>query len=804
METLLQDLRVGWRSLWRTPAFAGVVVLIMGLGIGANTMIFNIVNAFLLRPWPYMDFHRNALIYGVEPKQNEDDLELSFPDFIDVRQRAQSFEQIAAYSETQAYMTLGKEPERFNATWVSSGLFSVYGAKPILGREFLPEEEVKNRAITVIIIGHRIWKDRFNSDPQILGKTVKMNGRVREIVGVAPPEFRFPETADFFIPAYFEPDEDARKARYLDVVGRLKPGVSFAQASAEAATIGTDLARQYPNDNAGMTLRVASYREFIAADMGPILAVLMAAVGFVLLIVCANVANLLLARGAGRQREIALRFALGATRGRIIRQLLTESVILAGLGGALGLLLAVWGRDLVLGSIPEELPFWMKFDTDPNTILFMLGVSVLAAGLAGLTPALHTSQVDVHEALKEGGQHGSTGKGRNRLRGALVVAEISLAMVLLAGAGLMIRSFVKMTEQRTAVRAEGVLTATFTMPVAVYPNDAAKLAFMDRVMPSLAGLPGVRSLSTVQVLPLGRNAWNRSVWLQGDPIGNDAPRRLAFWSVVRPKYFETIGIPLRSGRDFTARDDTSATKVAIVSETAARTLWPGKDPIGQRFLWSHDDTTGWKQVVGTVADVTQHIEGKRPAVQIYVPHTQEPLQSVILVARHEGDPAAMTLAMRRVVQGQDADMPLSDVRTMEEHLRHALWENRIYVSLMLVFAVLALVIAAIGIYGVMAYSVAQRTQEIGIRMALGAARSDVLRLVVGQALRLTVLGVGIGLAGAYGVTRLMASVLFGVSPNDPPTFIGVTVILGLSAIVAAWIPADRATRVDPMVALRSE
>ena len=804
MDTLWQDLRVGWRSLWRTPAFAGVVVLILGLGIGANTMIFNIVNAFLVRPWPYMDFQRNALIYGVDKRQNEKSLELSYPDFVDVRQRLKSFEHVAAYTETQAYMTLGKEPERFMATWVTPGLFATYGARPVLGREFLPEEEERSRALTVIIISHRIWKERFQSDPNILGRTVKMNGRVRQIVGVAPPEFRFPEVADFFIPNYFEASEDSRKQRYLDVVGRLKPGVSFAQANAEAAAVGEDLARQFPNDNAGMTLRVANYRQFAAEDMGPILAVLMAAVGFVLLIVCANVANLLLARGAGRQKEIALRFALGATRGRIVRQLLTESVILSALGGAMGLLLAVWGRDLVLGSIPIELPFWMKFDTDPNTVLFMLGVSLLAAVLAGLTPALHTSQVDVHEALKEGGHHGATSRGRNRMRGALVVAEISLALVLLAGAGLMIRSFMHMTEQRNAVQAKGVLTATFTMPVAVYPNNAAKLAFMDRVMPALAALPGVRALSSVQVLPLGRSAWNRSVWLQGDATGEDAPRRMVFWSVVRPDYFRVIGIPMRSGRDFTARDDTSAVKVAIVSETAARTFWPGRSAIGGQFKWSFDDTTGWKTVVGVVGDVTQHLEGKRPPAQVYVPHAQEPLQTVTLVARHDGEPAALTAAMRRVVQASDADMPLYEVRTLEEHVRRALWENRIYVSLMSVFAALALVIAAIGIYGVMAYNVAQRTQEIGIRMALGAARQDVLRLVVGQALRLTVLGVGIGLAGAYAVTRLMASVLTGVSPGDPPTFVGVTIILAFSSVIAAWLPAERATRVDPMVALRAE
>ncbi len=803
MDSSWQDLKVGWRSLWRTPAFACVVVLILGLGIGANTMIFNIANAFLFRPWPYMDFTRDMHISWMDAKHDEKNLELSFPDLIDVRQRAKSFDVIAGYAGTQAYMTLGKEPERFDATWVTPGLFAVFAATPELGREFTPDEEQKAKALTVIMLSDRIWRERFGADPKVLGRTVKMNGRIRHIVGVAPPEFRFPETADFFIPTFFEPKEDSRGQRYLSTVGRLKRGVDFKQANAEIAAIGADIARQYPKTNQGMALRVVSYRETAAEDIGPIIAVMIAAVGFVLLIVCANVANLLLARGAGRQREIALRFALGATRARIVRQLLTESLILAALGGALGLLLAVWGRDLVLSTIPDELPFWMKFDIDPNTLLFMLGASVFAAVLSGLTPALHTSQVDIHEALKDGG-HGATSRGRNRLRGALVVAEISLALVLLAGAGLMIRSFLHQVEQRTAIHADGVLTAAFTMPVAVYPNNAAKLAFMDRVMPAIAALPGVHSVSSVQVLPLSHNSWSCRPLLPRDPEGANAPHRNLYWSVVRPGYFSTMGIALRQGRDFDAHDDTSAVHVAIVSETAAHTLWPDQPALGQRLKLSPEDTTGWKTVVGVVSDVTQHIQGKQPPAQIYSPHMQEPLQSVTLVARHDGDPAAMAAAMRRVVQAQDPDMPLYEVHTMDEAIRRGLWENRMWVTLMSVFASLALIIAAVGIYGVMAYSVAQRTQEIGIRMALGAARQDVLRLIVGQALRLTVLGVGLGLAGAYAVTRLMASVLFGVSVTDPPTFIGVTVILGFSAVIAAWLPAERATRVDPMVALRSE
>jgi putative ABC transport system permease protein len=423
-----------------------------------------------------------------------------------------------------------------------------------------------------------------------------------------------------------------------------------------------------------------------------------------------------------------------------------------------------------------------------------------------MMPALQTSQVDVHEALKEGGTHGASSKRRNRMRSTLVVAEISLALILLTGAGLMIKSFVKRTEQRTSIVADNVLTGRFTMPVAVYEKDEDKLAFTNALMPAIASLPGVQAASAIQALPLGRNSWISGVWLDGDPTGPDAPHRAMYQSLVRPDYFKVMGIPIRKGRDFNPHDTHDGMKVAIVSESAAKKLWPGKEALGQRFKWAHQegDTAFYMTVVGVVGDVRQHITLKRDPETIYVPHTQEPHQTMTLVVKHTGPPGALATAIRRTIQSRDADMPLYDVRTMTEWLNYSLWEDRIYASLMSVFAVLALTIAAIGIYGVMAYSVAQRTQEIGIRMALGAARADVMRMVVVHALRLTLLGIGIGLAGAFAVTRGLASQLFGVSPYDPPTFVGVTIILAFSALIAAWVPADRATRVDPMVALRSE
>ena len=803
MNGWLQDFRAGWRSLARTPGFTMVVVLVMGLGIGVNTMIFCISNTFLFRSLPYIDANRNVHIYDTDVKRGWDELEVSWPELDNLRARSQSFSAIAAYYESQAYMTLGSEPERFDATAITSGLLRVYDTKPILGREFLREEEEKSRSYTVIMMSERIWRERFHSDPQVIGRTVKMNGRVRTIVGVAPPDFRFPETADFFIPVPHDPADDKWDSHFLHAVGKIKPGVSTKTANAEIVSIAADNAKHHP-ENKGIGGRIVTFRENIAHDMGPILTLLMSAVGFVLLIACANVANLMLAKGAGRQREIALRFALGATRARIVRQLLTESLIVAMFGGALGLLLALWGRDLCLGSIPNELPFWMKFSIDPNTVLFMIGVSLLSAVLAGLMPALQTSQVDVQEALKEGGHHGTGGRARSRMRSVLVVAEIALAVVLLAGAGLMIRSFMNMVGQRSAIDPRNVLTARFTMPVAVYKDNDAKGAFMDGLLPAVAALPGVRSSSAITVLPLSNNSWNTSVRLDGEPMHSDTPPRRMSFCEARPGYFKTIGLAMRAGRDISPQDRPGTPKVAVVSENAARQMWPGKDPLGQRFRFGEPDSVPPFSVVGVVADVRQSVENKEPPAQIYVAHAQELSQTISLVVKHEGDVAGMTTALRRLVQSRDPDMPLYDVRTMEESLNLGLWEQRIYAALMGVFAGLALVIAAVGIYGVMAYSVAQRTQEIGIRMALGAARHDVLRLVVGQAFRLTIFGLGLGLAGAYAVTRLMASLLFGVSSSDPPTFVVVTIILAGSALVAAWVPAERATRVDPMVALRSE
>jgi putative ABC transport system permease protein len=807
MNGLLQDLRYGWRSLLRSPGFAFVVVGTLALGVGVNSLIFSLVNTMALRPLPHIreaGLTRLALFDLRRGERYTD--ELSYPDLNDIRARARSFSAIAGFTESQAYLTLDREPEQFSSAFITSGLFRALGTAPALGREFEPSEEKDGNQWSTIMISHRIWKERLGGDPHVLGRTLKMNGRVRTIVGVAPPGMLYPETADFWIPLGFKPEEDKRNQQYIDVVARLKPGVSIEQANAEVKAISADLARLYPDTNKDHQIQAEAYRAGVIREMGPIMAVLMAAVVFVLLIACANIANLMLARGAGRMREIGLRFALGASRGRIVRQLLTESLLAAVIGGAIGIVLSQIGMDLVLSSIPQELPFWMNFGLDGRVIAYTAGVCVLAALIFGLAPALQVSSIDPHDALKEGGAQG--GRRGNRIRNGLVVAEVALSLVLLAGAGLMIRSFLHRMAESSRIDMRGVLTANVTLPIAVYKDDDARLAFYDALFPAIEGLPGVEVASAVQALPLGTNSWRTIVAREGVPADfeeNPSTRPpYVFYGITRPRYFEALRIPLKAGRDFTTADRNGAGKVAIINETAARMLWKDKDPLGRRFKFGARDTSDWTTVVGVVGDVRQRIEDAEPSPHVFVPHMQSPVQTLTLLVRGTAPPGAMATAVRRLVQSRDPDLPLYRVKTMRQAAWEGLWEQRIYVWLMGVFATMALVIAAVGIYGVMAYSVSQRTQEIGIRMALGAASHDVVRMIVGQAMRLTVLGLGIGLAAAYGVTRLLASMLFGVSASDPPTFIGVAVILALSGIVAAWVPSWRATRVDPMVALRSE
>lgn len=806
MDVLLQDLRFALRTLRRTPGFTFVVVATMALGIGVNTMVFDMVWGILFGRMPVVPQPERLVVLGHEhAKRNWDDLGLSYLNFRDVRERARSFEAMGGYYDHNAIVVLDRDAERMFGATVTPDLFPTMGVDPILGRHLRPEEEERGKNWTSVLISHKVWTERYKADPNILGKTLRINGRTREIVGVMPKDFRWPEVQDFWIPLSIELAGDQRTDFALNVVARLKDGVTVEQASAEMAALSKQLAAEHPKELEGVGGHAWPLRERFVRGVRPMMILLMSAVGFVLLIACANVANLMLARATGRRREVSVRLALGAPRRRVVRQLLTESVVIAVLGAALGVVLAQFGMRLWVGMIPLEKPFWMNFGNAGPTLLFTVGLSVLAGLVFGLAPALHASDARLSDALREGSLQAGGSRGRNRVRAALVVSEIALSLVLLVGAGLMIRSFVKLSSVQNDLRTDGVVTGGILLPIATYPTAESKLAFFEPVLDQVRALPGVTSASLANSLPLSRGHWTKQAVAEGAEGDRKLAPLIGYLS-VQPGFFETLGIPLR-GRDFRREDRAGSARVAIVSEKLAQRLWPGTDPIGRRLTFEGDpDSLGWATVVGVAADVVLNVEGGQSKLvgQAYVAHNQEPLQYMTLLAHTNGESGALSARIREIMRGRDPDISFNDVRTMKEHVHFSMWSHRLFVSMMGTFAALALIIAAVGIYGVMAYSVSQRTQEIGIRMALGAAPEHVMRMVVGQAMRLAMIGCGLGLAAAYGLTRLMAAFLFNVSPNDPPTFAGVALILGLSAVTAAWLPAQRATRVDPAVALRYE
>ena len=807
MDILLQDLRFAFRSLRRTPGFTAVVVAVLALGIGVNTMIFGMVYGLMFRPWPLPGFER---VVGINMQNKVQDVKqsgVSWLDYQDIRDRAESFEAVGGCWDVSGQVTIGQEPERVQAANITAGLLPALGIRPQLGRNFTPDEEIFGQNWGVVLISDRVWKRRFGGTPDVLGKSLKLNGRVRTIVGVLPTGFQWPEIQDFWIPSAVDPAETvARTDHVVTIAARLKPGVSVKQAQAEVSGIMRQIVATDPVKLKGWTVEVAGFSEFWRRGIKLMMLVMSIAVGFVLLIACANVANLMMARAAARKREISVRLALGASRRRVVRQMLTESLLLAFAGAVIGTILAILGEKVWVGMIPIENPFWMKFQIDLPVLLFTVGISTLSAVVFGLLPALQASDTKLSEALREGSAQAGTGAGRQRARNALVVAEVALSLALLVGAGLMVRSLYAMIDSERLVRSEGVHTSQFMLPIATWPGDSARREFLDRIVPMVKTLPGVQSASIVNLLPLNRNSWTKRV--VGETGARRDPERASEVNFTEcyPDYFETLGIPLAKGRDFTLDDGPGSEPVVIVNQSMARIMWPGEDPLGRRVKAVEDDRKlGWRTVVGVVADVPQNLEDTdRKVAAMFVPHRQEPDQRLTWVVKTSGDPATFVPVLRQFMREQAPDVPLTDVRSMHEAVQFAVWTQRLFGSLMALFAVVALIIAGVGLYGVMAYSVAQRTQEIGIRMALGADARSVVRLVVGQAMRLMLIGTGIGLAAAFALSRGMASLLFGITPNDPPTYVGVVLLLMLSSVLAAWVPAHRATRVDPMRALRCD
>jgi putative ABC transport system permease protein len=816
VETCWQDLRFGLRTLSRNPGFAAVAVLTLTLGIGVNTAIFSVVNTVLLHPLPFAAPEQLVAVVSTRLRGNVPD-NASYPDFLDWRAQNHIFSQMAAYDTDNFTLTDQGEAIHIQGAVVSADLFSLLGVKPVLGRAFRPDEDnlpATNGAFAVIL-SHRLWRDRFNADPGMVGRTIEIDNRDFTVVGVMPAGFQFPiqaEPGDFwmtmainFVTAPGQPSmTDQRGAHFLDVIARLKPRVARAEAQAEMSTIVSRLNKQYPNI-APRGVEVVPEIDRVAGPARLALLILLAAVGCVLLIACANVANLMLARGASRQKEMAVRGALGASRGRILRQLLTESVLLALLGGALGAALGLWGISGLVTLLPVDIPRLAGVPIDGTVLLFTALVSMLTGILFGLAPAAQASRPHFVESLKEAGRGLSAGLHRGRTRGLLVVADVAGATVLLVGAGLLINSFLRLQHVDPGFNPQRVLTFKMDLPYVRY-SGLRQTQFFEQAIARLDHLPGVHSVSAVLPLPLDGGEVGTGLTIEGQPVeGANRPRTGYSW--IEPDYFRTVGIPLTKGRDFTAADDLSAPPVIIINQTLARQFFSDQDPIGKRIKPGIDNgykTAPLREIVGIVGDVKQYGLASSPGPEVYVPLAQSPLGSMNFVVRTEVDPLSIVDTVRQEMAKMDKNLPFYGVKTFNQYLGQGLAQPRFLTLLFGLFAALALALAAVGLYGLVCYSASLRTHEIGIRMALGAEKCHVLRLLVGQGFKLTILGVAIGTAGSFALTRFLSSLLYGVKPTDLVTFSAVAFTLVGVALLASYIPARRAMRVDPMVALRHE
>ncbi|HEV7902607.1 MAG TPA: ABC transporter permease [Pyrinomonadaceae bacterium] len=811
MGDLWQDLRYGLRMMWKNPGFTVVAVLALALGIGANSAIFSVVNTVLLRPLPYKDPERLVMVW-------EDDTKGGYPrdtpavaNYMDWRDRSSVFEGMAAMAEQNFNLTGTGEPEKLEGRRVSANLFSLLGVEPQVGRALLAEEDEPGRN-RVVVISHGLWQRRFGGDAKIVNQSLTLNGESYTVVGVMPSHFQFPTREDeLWVPIAFTQQETANRGRhYLEVVARMKPGVTLEQAQAEMNTIAVRLQQEYPNQNADLGAAVTPLHEQVVGDIKPALLVLLGAVGFVLLIACANVANLLLARAAVRQKEISIRVALGASRLRLVRQFLTESVLLAVLGGAVGLLLSLWGVSLLKAFIPENISQVEAITIDARVLGFTLLVSLLTGLVFGLAPATQASSLNLNETLKEGGRDSAAGSRGNRIRNLLVVTEVAVSLILLIGAGLLINSFMRLRNVNPGFRADHLLTMQVELPELKYPEHARRTSFYNELLSRVETLPGVKSAAVTTNLPLYAQGNSIGVSIEGHPAPapGQGKRPSVTTRVVSPHYFQTMGIALLQGREFSEQDKVDSPAVAVVSETMARRFWPDQDPTGKRLTSgspTSTDPNDWITVIGVVKDVRQFELVSEAKAQMYLSYVQADFFAPNdLVVRTDLDPLSLATAVRRAVWEVDKDQPVSKIRTMEEIVSESVARQRFSMLLLGIFAALALVLAAVGIYGVMSYSVAQRTREFGIRMALGAQRGDVLKLAVGQGLKLVLVGIAIGLGAAFILTRVMSSLLFGVSATDPLTFITISLVLVGVAVLASFIPALRATKIDPMVALRYE
>lgn len=803
MTSLRLDVRYALRMFRRSPGFFLTAVSALALGIGANSAVFSVLNAVLLRPLPYPQPDRLVTLWEDWQKRGGPREEFTNPaSFFDWRDQAQSFEAMYAFTGAGFTLTGEGEPERITGASVTPGLFGTLGVSPIIGRAFTEDEE-RPGGPRVVVLGHGLWQRRFGADANIAGKMLLMNGNPYTVTGVMPAGVRLPimTQAECYVP--LQAGRTGRGNSFLRVVARMKPGVTLAQARTEMNLIANRLAQQYPDANAQIGSYVVGLQEQLAGGTRMPILVLMGAVGFVLLIACANMANLLLVRASGRQKEVAIRIALGASRGQLLRQLLTESVLLGSAGAVLGLLLASAGVQLLLQAGPNLLPEIVQVRVDGFVVLFTLALGLGTGVLFGMFPALQVARPAVQEVLKEGGA-ASAGAGGQRMRSALAVAEIALSLILLAGAGLLIRSFFTLLNVDPGFDARNLITLDLAAPRNRYPEGQQVAEFYARFMERLRAVPQMDAVAGISHPPFSQNRMDLNYRVEGEPPLPPGRMQAAWVRLATPDYFSALRIPIRAGRAFNERDRSEGPQVVIINESLAKLHWPGGSPIGKRIDFGGDDRPEWREVVGVAGNVRSFgLEAEEPPAA-YQPYYASPVRVLTFLVRTHSTPAQIGPQLRAVLREMDPDMVLGNLTTMERRMEGFLAQRRFTMLLLGAFAGSALVLAAVGIYGVMSYAVAQRTREVGIRMALGASSADVLWLIAGQGMTLVGIGAAIGMAAAFALSRFVATMLYGVSPRDPVAFVAGAALLGLVALCACLFPARRATRVDPLVALRYE